>query len=151
MIRVECHYWAMGRGCKRDHVTPNCCRKGYHDPSKRKFNLCHRFARGTCSFGDGCKRLHELDEPSTAPGSSSSSEELNARKATIDYLVRSLLAQMQQDIIEGLNTRQKFMTFYAAKLHPDKWSNWDEMTCIMTEVFKQLKNKEAYYLAGNIA
>ena len=58
---------------------------------------------------------------------------------------------MQQDIIKGVNTQQNFRTFYAARLHPDKWSNWDEMTCIMTEVFKQLKNKEAYYLAGNIA
>ena len=73
-----------------------------------------------------------------------------ARKATIDYLVLSLLAQMQQDI-KGANTQHKFRTFYEARLHPDKWSNWDEMTCIMTEVFKQLKNKEAYYLAGNIA
>ena len=50
---------------------------------------------------------------------------------------------MQQDIVEGANTQQKFITYYEARLHPDKWSNWDEMTCIVTEVFKHLKNNEA--------
>ena len=76
---------------------------------------------------------------------------MNARKLTIDYLVRSLLSQMRQDIANGLNTKHQFRNFYAARLHPDKWNNWGDMATIMTEVFKQLENKEAVYLAGTMA
>ena len=148
---MECKYWAKGRGCKRDHITPDCCRKGFHDPSKRKLNLCRHFQRGRCDYGDSCNRLHECEERSAGPGSSFSHEEVNARKLTIDYLVRSLLSQMRQDIANGLNTKHQFRNCYAARLHPDKWNNWGDMATIMTEVFKQLENKEADYLAGSMA
>ena len=149
----ECPYWANGRGCKRDHITPDCCRKGYHDPSKRKLNLCRRFQRGRCDLGDSCHRLHECEEqePSAGPGSSFPHDEVNARKLTTDYLVRSLLSQMQQDIANGLNTKHQFRTFYAARLHPDKWNNWGDLATIMTEVFKQLESYKEAYLAGTMA
>ena len=142
----ECPYWANGRGCKRDHITPGCCEKGYHYPSKRTLNLCHRFQRGRCDRGDSCRRLHDA-----GPGSSFPHEEVNARKLTTDYLVRSLLSQMQEDIANGCNTEHQLRSFYAARLHPDKWNNWGDLATIMTEVFKQLENKEEAYLAGTMA
>ena len=60
---------------------------------------------------------------------------------------------MRQDIIAGMNATdcaQKFKTFYMTRLHPDKWGGWNDMSSVMTEVFKRLKSEEAKYLDGTM-
>ena len=60
---------------------------------------------------------------------------------------------MRHDIIAGMNAKdraQKFKTFYTTRLHPDKWRGWNDMSSIMTEVFKRLKSEEAKYLDGTM-
>ena len=107
-----------------------------------------------------CWARHICGEPpqpapgaSAAPGSSGEGRKWNQHEATANSLVGSLIAQMRQDIIAGMNAKdraQKFKTFYMTRLHPDKWGGWNDMSSVMTEVFKRLKSEEAKYLDGTM-
>ena len=71
----------------------------------------------------------------------------------MNSLVGSLIAQMRQDIIAGMNAKdraQKFKTFYMTESYPDRWGGWNDMSSVMIEVFKRLKSEEAKYLDGTM-
>ena len=145
----RCKYWVLGRGC----YSGTKCRF-YHDPELREQNFCHKFNRGTCGFGDLCARIHE--KPSTSGEQVASNTVPIApeqrKEVVVSCLKTALRDQLNHDVddknMDDTARKRKFLCFYEAKLHPDKWTGWPEMEQVMSEICKDLNSKRTRYEAG---